>query len=598
MSIFTIDTYKFPVANVYARLLLVGGGGGGSSGGGGGGGVLDVIAPIYSTYNYTVTIGNGGANGSTVNQGTTSEVSQPGTDGGNTVFSGNSTNIIAFGGGGGGGWAYNYTGSNTIYQGRDGGCGGGAAATTDGTLTNRGPFRGGSFAFYYLYQGAQGGSSVNLSGIGSGGGGASNSGYSSNGFSASINSFTSNFGGGGDGKISNITGSSLYYGGGGAGASSSGAPQASGGGGGGQGSLGVLNGVDGRGGGGAGFFTRNAGTGSAGKGGKGIFYISYPGIPRWVGGDTITAVGSNTLHTFTSNGTLVPTEFVNARYLIVGGGGAGGQTGGGGGGGGVLNGNTFLATSLTYTITVGLGGANTSGGQNGGNSSITGTSLNLLAQGGGAGGNRNDINASNGGSGGGAGSFDSQYAPNLSIYNATRGGTGNTTGIMVQGYSGGFVGGFPLSTWNASYGITAGAGGGGAGSSGTNNSTSPYQNPTAGGPGRSDNITGILTFYAGGGGGAGSPNTVIASGSTAQHGGGTGSYRSGTSTYVQAAAGTDGLGGGGGGGLGNLAGSRAGGSGIVVISYPGSQLWSGGSISTVGANTVHTFTANGNLIPL
>jgi hypothetical protein len=53
--------------------------------------------------------------------------------------------------------------------------------------------------------------------------------------------------------------------------------------------------------------------------------------------------------------------------------------------------------------------------------------------------------------------------------------------------------------------------------------------------------------------------------------------------------------GGGGGGVGqtqNVAGAP-GGSGIVIIRYPGAQRGSGGSVTSSGGFTIHTFTGNG-----
>jgi hypothetical protein len=42
----------------------------------------------------------------------------------------------------------------------------------------------------------------------------------------------------------------------------------------------------------------------------------------------------------------------------------------------------------------------------------------------------------------------------------------------------------------------------------------------------------------------------------------------------------------------------AGGSGVVIISYAGSQVFSGGTVTTSGGNTIHKFTASGSLVPL
>jgi hypothetical protein len=79
--------------------------------------------------------------------------------------------------------------------------------------------------------------------------------------------------------------------------------------------------------------------------------------------------------------------------------------------------------------------------------------------------------------------------------------------------------------------------------------------------------------YAGGGGGAGSNNGAQAGGS-----GGGGGFNS---------AGTANRGGGGGGN------TQAGGSGIVIIRYAGAQRGTGGTVTSAGGYTYHTFTSSG-----
>jgi hypothetical protein len=53
------------------------------------------------------------------------------------------------------------------------------------------------------------------------------------------------------------------------------------------------------------------------------------------------------------------------------------------------------------------------------------------------------------------------------------------------------------------------------------------------------------------------------------------------------AGGTNTGGGGGGGGVGS-----AGGSGVVIIAYLGSQRGTGGTVTSSGGYTIHTFTAS------
>lgn len=247
----------------------------------------------------------------------------------------------------------------------------------------------------------------------------------------------------------------------------------------------------------------------------------------------------------------------SVNYLIVGGGGSGGsvnsasRAGGGGGAGGLRTG----ATSITglQTITVGAGGVSPlptgSGaplGTNGGNSVAFG----FTATGGGAGGTNSVINGAAGGSGGGGG--NNSGAP----------GTGGA-GTVGQGNAGAASSISPT---------RFGGGGGGAGGAGSG---------ATGGAGSSSSITGSAVTYAAGGNGL----TVVT---------GTGS-----NTGASAAANT---GNGGGGakrdvsaGAGNNSGGT-GGSGIVVASYAGTtQLLSGGTVTTAGGNTIHTFTSSGSL---
>jgi hypothetical protein len=118
-----------------------------------------------------------------------------------------------------------------------------------------------------------------------------------------------------------------------------------------------------------------------------------------------------------------------------------------------------------------------------------------------------------------------------------------------------------------------------------------------GGNGLQSSISGANLYYAGGGGGG--SNTGGSGGSGGSGGGGRG-CSNGNGTGMT--AGTDGLGGGGGGCRDitvNVSGAR-GGSGIVIIRYKtdGSNgvnptLTTGGTKTTVGEYTIHTFTASG-----
>jgi hypothetical protein len=251
----------------------------------------------------------------------------------------------------------------------------------------------------------------------------------------------------------------------------------------------------------------------------------------------------------------VNTSFVKA-LVIGGGGGGGGFIGGGGGGGGFLYDASHSVTAQAYSITVGSGGA---GGVQGVSSGVNGANSvfdTMTALGGGAGGD-SSYSALNGGSGGGA-----------------RGS--NTVGTGSQGYNGG----------NSSFSNTAG-GGGGSGAVGVQGNSSNSGN---GGAGKSNSISGSAVYYAGGGGGGGSQGDSLPPGNGV-NGGGNG----GVGATGGAGTANTGGGGGGGGANGGTGGpGGAGGSGVVIISYPtGTLTATGGTITTSGGNTIHTFTSSG-----
>jgi prepilin-type N-terminal cleavage/methylation domain-containing protein len=267
---------------------------------------------------------------------------------------------------------------------------------------------------------------------------------------------------------------------------------------------------------------------------------------------SIKAIRSELSMTIALNDPLPATGTpMEVEYLVVGGGGGGGNSqgsafwgSGGGGAGGMLIGSTPL-TLQNYTITVGNGGASNS---NGGNSSF-GTIATAI--GGGAGGNAGGGSGGNGGSGGGKGGYSGAVG----------------TGINDQGNNGG-----------SGPGLDFGGGGGGAGAAGNNTLN--------GGNGLQSNITGSNLYYAGGGGG---------------YTGGSGGLGGGGGQNV---TGTNGFGGGGGGGAGPSVLGRAGGSGIVIIRYKTdgsdgiSPSSTGGTKTTSGAYTIHTFTSNGTFTPI
>jgi hypothetical protein len=270
----------------------------------------------------------------------------------------------------------------------------------------------------------------------------------------------------------------------------------------------------------------------------------------------------------------------SVEYLIVAGGGSGGSRhAGGGGGGGLLTGTTTL-TPQAYTVTVGAGGeaiftdgqAISYRGVSGSNSVAFG----LVAIGGGGGGAQAVAPTGNGlpgGSGGGGGE-----------------NTGKIGGLGTpgQGFSGG--NGNTSNTW------AGGGGGGGAGSPGQNAQVRATISGGNGGDGLLSSITGSNTFYAGGGGGAAYGNSASLDPTVKNHGTG-GLGGGGDGGTANGFTGQPNTGGGGGGGSSNGDASGRGGnggSGVVIIRYPGPQRATGGTVTQVGNDIVHTFTAVGS----
>jgi formylglycine-generating enzyme required for sulfatase activity len=254
------------------------------------------------------------------------------------------------------------------------------------------------------------------------------------------------------------------------------------------------------------------------------------------------------VHSFTTVGTSAFVPFVpisNVEYLVIGGGGGGGNgRAGGGGAGGYLT-SSINVQAISYTVTVGAGGAS---GQNG-SQSIFG---NITASGGGKGGG-NQVNGSSGGSGGGGGG-------NWQVGAGMSGGTG-TAGQGNNGGNGSGVTG----SWTS-----AGGGGGGAGGAGSNAPSSEAGGN--GGNGLSSLITGTAVTRAGGGGGGVegvqvSQNRQKGLGGSGGGGDGAGGC-CGSQTPAVAGAANTGSGGGGGDYSQNSSQGAAGGSGVVIVRYP------------------------------
>ena len=186
-----------------------------------------------------------------------------------------------------------------------------------------------------------------------------------------------------------------------------------------------------------------------------------------------------------------------------------------------------------------------------------------------------------GGSGGNSGSAGNSSSFYSMVAAGGGGGSSSAGGASGSGNAGGSAGGT-----NPYY--TAGGGGGSSGVGGNGGSS----NGGNGGAGTSSSVSGSAQVYGGGGGGGCSGSGSCTSPGTGQGGGGNGGNFGGSSGSA-GAANTGGGGGGAGGGNGGGAGG-AGGSGVVVVSYPtGSLTATGGTITTVGSTTIHTFTSNG-----
>jgi len=255
----------------------------------------------------------------------------------------------------------------------------------------------------------------------------------------------------------------------------------------------------------------------------------------------------------------------NIEYLVVAGGASGGEGhGGGGGAGGYLDSTLYVAPLTAYTVTIGAGGAQKATGANAnGNSGNNSVFASATATAGGYGGGYSQGGGS-GGSGGGAGGY----------------GNPGGSGTSGQGNSGG----------NSS-GVVNGTGGGGGGATAAGNvgtTGSPYGQGGAGGAGI--NWKSLGTFYAGGGG-AGSDNARAGGlGGSSIGGQGAGNQGDATAGTVNRGAGG---GGGGAGGSGSFRYGAAGGSGIVIIRYLGAQRGTGGTVTSSGGYTIHTFTTSG-----
>ena len=213
--------------------------------------------------------------------------------------------------------------------------------------------------------------------------------------------------------------------------------------------------------------------------------------------------------TFTGSGTIQFDSDRTIQILLVAGGGYGGYSntslsvGGGGGGGGVAAGSIFCSAGTIYTISIGAGGVYAMNGYgNGGDTTFTGSDINLSVYGGGGGGigagSLTSLSTGNiGGCGGGSGG-QNNLDKYMILYGKSKSGTntGTTKGNIV------FFGnnGAP-----AAGGLTYGTGGGGGGGAGAPGNVSPSGTLNSGNGGQGGNgytwPLNSLTYGGGGGGG-------------------------------------------------------------------------------------------------
>lgn len=563
-------------------LVIAGGGGGGSDMGGGGGAggfIQDTVFSVTAGTTYTVTVGAGGS-GAPAGQGQVA-----GSNGGNSVF-GSLTAI----GGGGGASRHDGSGAPAGNGGSGGGASGGAQPPSGGS-GGSGGYGGGARGTGTAGQGNDGAWGV-WAWYPGGGGGAGSAG-------------SANPGNGGNGRISFIMNWPYYFsgGGGGAGYSGKGGNGGLGGGGGGavlegrgdntsflpaqDGGFGGINqwaqvpGGNGAllsGGGGGGGSHYNAGN-NGGNGGSGIVIIRHL-ISQ---GSSIATPGKyGTFYNAAAPIVIDAGDAANrnlnrASVLVVAGGGSGGvDNGGGGGGGGVIQTTVDLIPGTNYTVTVGAGGAARAGasddgpGNNGGNSVFG--SLTAIGGSGGSGWVNTTLPPGSSSYSGGCGAGQS----------ASTGGVnslGAGTGTAGQGFNGGTA-------------IAAYAGGGG-GAGGVGGNASPNR-VGEGGRGFRSIISGTMTIYAAGGAGGFDAINGYASNVDAVTENGT--TKKLTQTNEDSCGANTGHGGN--GSNHNNWTSGGGGSGVVIVRYPGPQRATGGTITSEDRETIHTFTSSGTFTPV
>ena len=240
-----------------------------------------------------------------------------------------------------------------------------------------------------------------------------------------------------------------------------------------------------------------------------------------------------------------------AKISVIAGGGSGGarthsdsqgyHAGGAGGAGGYIYNASYTLPAGTYSVTVGSGGTKVTADDTNGNAGGNSVFNDQTAIGGGRGAGLEYTTGGNGGSGGGGSQTGSEPGGTGTVGQGNTGGTGND-------------------------GAGYGGGGAGAGSSASGQSA---------GSGTANSISGSsVTYCVGGVGGGGGP----------------GFQTSGT-TYGSSGGGKN-------RDDGDYSGNAGGVNGVVIIRYATAQFGSctGGTITTSGTDTIHTFTSSGTFI--
>lgn len=223
-------------------------------------------------------------------------------------------------------------------------------------------------------------------------------------------------------------------------------------------------------------------------------------------------------------------------------------------------------------------------------------SIEYLVVGGGGGGG-NGVSGNYYGGGGGAGGMltGSMSVTAGNVYTATVGAGGGINGAASTGNQGNNSVFDTLTAIGGGWGGSGGVGGGSGGSGGGGS-----LNATAGGSGTSGQGYRGGNYYTGGQGGPGGGAGGAGSDTSTTGGSGVASSISGSSvTYARGGDGNPaGTGGGTNNGWGGKGGNNsstptAGASGIVIIRYLGAQRGTGGTVTSSGGYTIHTFTSSG-----